>query len=219
MKESGELTFTSRRGGNRTLTRRGCTFSHSHRETESGDRCWSVKEGQNSEHEAARREGKESVGTKTSKDIKADLNCCEYKVSFFVFVSVIFGSFLSFCCCSYQSNASPLSLCAWRTHQNCSCPRYGWWIPLQKPLLASPFSNLLSVEKSPPCWWFKRWIPLDFLSPFSQCKQEESADYSFFPIWPFIAWGQRESFVIVWVITMVFLGSVDLPSCLFLLFP
>lgn len=82
MKESGELTFTSRRGGNRTLTRRGCTFSHSHRETESGDRCWSVKEGQNSEHEAARREGKESVGTKTSKDIKADLNCCEYKVFF-----------------------------------------------------------------------------------------------------------------------------------------
>lgn len=87
---------------------------------------------------AAPRDGSQSVGTLTRNQRKLDFNCREYKVLlsrprcrlllllFFFFLS---AAALQLSEPPHQHHPlPPLPLCAWRTHQNCLCPKYSRWI-------------------------------------------------------------------------------------------
>lgn len=87
---------------------------------------------------AAPRDGSQSVGTLTRNQRKLDFNCREYKVPlsrprcrlllllFFFFRS---AAALQLSEPPHQHHPlPPLPLCAWRTHQNCLCPKYSRWL-------------------------------------------------------------------------------------------
>lgn len=119
-----------------------------------------------------------SVGTLTRNQRKVDFNCCEYKVSLSCprccFLILFFFFLLSAAALQFSEQSPPCPCVAWRTRQNCLCPKYSRWISTLllsgRSLCSRNGAAFTLVLAALGKLWLLPLLPFEFMKPYLTVK-------------------------------------------------